>query len=212
MAILKKGSYEVTKVSSFNLSSINLATEEKVEGMKFDRQEYLALVEEAKKEGYDEGKKEGFSEGYNEGMAKFENEKDTLYESLENDKSAASDFLLAKGLEYIDFVKIDVLSLISSSINKLFLDSVSNESIMNAYLSNLLTMLETKYKDFTISANAKTIDTIKTLVDEVTFGIELDNSLADYDVSIKSLNENAEYYLKDEFEKINNLFLGKGGI
>ena len=45
-----------------------MVTEENTESLRFNKEEYLELIEEAKKEGYENGFQTGLKEGYSEGV------------------------------------------------------------------------------------------------------------------------------------------------
>lgn len=211
MAILKNGTYAGTSISNINLSAIDLTKEEKVESVKFNKDEYMQLLEEAKKTGYEEGLssgyEEGFNQGYNQGVSKFEEEKESLYASLESDKHNLSDFLNEQSLLYINKFKQDITSLLVNSLDRLFLNAITKSEIMDVYISNLINLLISNYKHFSIIANDSTISTVNRLFANSNFECSTDNTLKDYDFIIITKTESVEYFLEDEFNKIKELFV-----
>lgn len=206
MGILKNGSYTRTSVSAIDFSNINLATEEHTESLKFDKEEYLALMEDAKKEGYEAGFKSGSEDGYNSGLKEFEEQKTSLYSLLELDKENVIEFLNNESLNYINNFQKDIGELIVSSINKVFLNSISNEDIMKVYLTNLIKTLKLRESNFTITANNKTIELCADVIESNDIKYHINNVFDDYDLSVKTDRETIEYFLKDEFKKIQDLF------
>ena len=206
MAILKHGSYDSKSISNVNLAAIDLINEEKADSIKFNKEEYLQILEDAKKEGYDEGLSKGYEEGYNQGVLKFEEDKESLYAGLESDKNNLENFLNEQSLMYINKFKKDISDLLVSALDKLFLKALKKEDIMDAYISNLINLLLSNYKDFSIKANNITIEVIDKLFENKTFEYEVDNTLSDYDFVIVTKTESIEYFLKDEFNKIKELF------
>ena len=167
MAILKHGTYEGKSISNINLSTIDLTKEEKIESVKFNKDEYIELLEEAKKVGYEEGLsngyQEGYNQGYNEGMSKFEEDKEALYAGLERDKNNLSDFLNEQSLLYINKFKTDISSLLVNSLDRLFLNTLDKSEVMDVYISNLINLVTSHYKTFSIIANDNTINTLNRL-------------------------------------------------
>lgn len=206
MGILKKGSYTEVSVSAIDFSNINLATEENAESLKFDREEYLSLMEDAKKEGYEAGFKSGLEDGYNSGLKEFEEQKESLYNSLKKDKENVIEFLNHESLNYINTFQKDIGELIVSSINKVFLNCINDEVIMKSYLTNLIKTLKLRQSDFTIIANSKTIELCSDIIEDNDIKYEINNVFENYDLSVKTDRETVEYFLKDEFKKIQNLF------
>ena len=205
MAILKKGSYTGNSVSNFDYSKIDLMADDNTDNIKFDKNEYIALLEDAKKEGYDAGLKNGYEDGYNQGMAKFEEIKAELNNSLENDKSNLVSFLQLNSAEYINLFQSEIKSLILNSINKIFLNTLKEEETMKVYLSELTTMLLATVKEFSLTLNAFTLELIKTQLEEKNILYTIDESIDNYNLLV-SAGEHREYYLKDEFNKIAELF------
>lgn len=206
MAILKHGTYDSKLISNVNLAAIDLINEEKADSIKFNKEEYLQILEDAKKEGYDDGLSKGYEEGYNQGVLKFEEDKESLYAGLESDKNNLENFLNEQSLMYINKFKKDISDLLVSALDKLFLKALKKEDIMDAYISNLINLLLSNYKDFSIKANNITIEVIDKLFENKTFEYEVDNTLSDYDFVIVTKTESIEYFLKDEFNKIKELF------
>lgn len=210
MAILKHGTYEGNSISNINLSTIDLTKEEKIESVKFNKDEYIQLLEEAKKTGYEEGVsngyQDGYTQGYNQGMSKFEEDKHSLYAGLESDKNNLSDFLNEQSLLYINKFKKDISSLLVNSLDRLFLNAIEKSEIMDVYISNLINLLLSHYKNFSIIANDSTIEHLNRLFDNMNFECSTDNTLNDYDFIIITKTESVEYFLADEFNKIKELF------
>ena len=210
MAILKHGTYEGKSISNINLSTIDLTKEEKIESVKFNKDEYIELLEEAKKVGYEEGLsngyQEGYNQGYNEGMSKFEEDKEALYAGLERDKNNLSDFLNEQSLLYINKFKTDISSLLVNSLDRLFLNTLDKSEVMDVYIANLINLVTSHYKTFSIIANDNTINTLNRLFENRSFECNTDNTLHDYDFIITTNSESLEYFLEDEFNKIKELF------
>ena len=190
MAIIKKGSYGVSSISGFDYLNLNLATEENTETLKFDKDEYLELIEEAKKEGYENGFQAGLKDGYSEGVSKFEQEKESLYLALENDKNALASYLNEESINYVNTFKNDIFKVISDSINKLFLGCVNNEILMTSYLEVLIKHLIDSEKTFSLSCNSFTNDKIEKIITGAYIDVQLDETLANYDVSVFTAKEN----------------------
>lgn len=206
MGILKKGSYGGAPVSNFNYAPVNLISEDKTETIKFNREEYLALIEEAKKEGYEQGLQNGYTDGYSQGVSKFEEEKADLYASLESDKDAVKTFLENESVKYINSFQTDMQQLILNSINKLFLNCIENDYMMQIYLNELITYLINSLKDFSVSANTLTISKISQTLNDNSIEYTVDDSLENYNIVVSNDNEHQEYFLVEEFEKIKELF------
>lgn len=210
MAILKHGTYEGKSISNINLSAIDLTQEEKIESVKFNKDEYVELLEEAKKEGYEEGLsngyQDGYNKGYNQGLLKFEEDKESLYAGLESDKNNLSDFLNEQSLLYINKFKTDISALLLNSLDRLFLNALDKSEVMDVYVSNLINLLIANYKNFSITANDNTINILDRLFENRSFECSTDNTLNDYDFIILTKTESVEYFLEDEFNKIKELF------
>lgn len=206
MAILKYGTYEGKSISNINLSTIDLTKEDKTDSIKFNKEEYIQLLEDAKKEGYEEGLSKGYEEGYNQGVLKFEEDKESLYAGLEKDKNNLTDFLNEQSLIYLNNFKKDISELLVNSLERLFLNALNSNEVMDVYILNLINLLTSNYKEFSIKANDRTIKTLDRLFENKSFECEIDNTLSDYDFLIITKTESLEYFLKDEFNKIKELF------
>lgn len=206
MAILKHGTYDSKLISNVNLSAIDLTNEEKTDSIKFNKEEYLQILEDAKKEGYEEGLSKGYEDGYNQGVLKFEDDKDSLYAGLESDKNNLESFLNEQSLIYINKFKKDISDLLVSALDKLFFNAIEKEEVMDVYITNLINLLLSNYKEFSIKANDSTIKIIDKLFENKTFQCDIDNTLSDYDLLIITQTESLEYFLNDEFNKIKELF------
>lgn len=206
MSILKKGSYEEVSVSSFDFSTINLAVEDNTESLKFDKEEYLSLMEDAKTQGYEDGFKSGSEDGFKSGSEEFEKQKESLYNSLNQDKENIIEFLNNESINYINAFQRDIGDLITSSINKIFLNCISSDDIMKVYLTNLIKMVRLKQSNFIVISNSKTLELCSDIITSNNITYEINNAFEDYDLSIKTDRETTEYFLKDEFEKIQDLF------
>ena len=211
MAILKKGSYNGTPISNLTYSNIDLKTNEKAESLKFDKEEYLAILEEARKEGYNQGLSEGYNDGYNDGYKKgalkLEEEKNELYTTLERDKEALKVYLKEESVNYINSFQSEMEDLIKNSINKIFLNCVSNEDILNAYLRELICYLLKSFKEFSIKTNEYTNSKIVKTLESEKIEYSIDNTLKNYSVVVDTKSEYQEYFLEEEFVKIKKLFV-----
>lgn len=206
MAILKKGYYEGDCISKIDIKTLNLALEENTDTINFDKEEYLEILENAKKEGYEEGLSKGYNKGYNQGLDAFEQDKENLYAMLDEDKHNLATFLNQQSLSYINNFKNNLNNLLVDCLDKLFLKALNNEDVMSVYISNLLMFLSSNYKEFTIKANEFTIEFIEKNITIDMPSYEVDCALDNYDFTIITQNEHLEYFLNDEFEKIKELF------
>lgn len=206
MGILKKGSYDTMPISNFDYSNVNLSKKENTESLKFSQEEYDAIMEEAKSLGYKDGLEKGYTEGYNQGAEKFEEEKQELYVLIESDKENLKSFLESESFNYINKFQSDIQSLIVNSINKVFLNTLKNEDILNVYIENLVSYFNETFEEYMITVNEKTLPVVANIVDKNKGSYKIDNILDDYDVLVFANNEYKEYFLQDEFNKIKELF------
>lgn len=206
MTILKKGSYNGAPICNLDYSTMDLSTEDKTDNIKFSKEEYLSLIEEAKKEGYNQGLQNGYDDGYTQGVSKFEEEKESLYKSLESDTLNVKNFLRNESILYVNKFQQDMQKLIANSINKIFFNCIDNDTVLVAYLNELLTYLINSIKEFSIQANTFTINKISGLLDTHNISYTFDDSLSNYNIVVVNENENIEYFLEDEFKKIQELF------
>lgn len=206
MAIIKNK--EINKVNIMNevVPLLDLQQEENLENIKFNKEEYLSLLEEGRQKGYEEGLVIGKKEGYENGVKLLNEETQKAKELLEEDISKVKVFLEKESIQYIDTFKQDIYSLISKTINKVFFEAIDNELIMKAYLQNLLKHLSEKYKSVKIICNSKTFEILQeySFNEEIQFSI--DNILDNFDIKVISDSENIEFYLKDEFDRMSDLF------
>ncbi|MGU8988166.1 hypothetical protein ACV3V0_10660 [Clostridium perfringens] len=206
MSILKRGSYnnDAIKKVSFTNMQLELESQQSVDSLKFDKEEYENILNSAKEDGFKNGYEDGFGKGFLEGKTKFEEEKRQLYENLEHDRNALCDFLESESVLYVNNVNSEIKNLITSSISKIFFDAVSNDDIMIVYSSELLDYLSKKYKLFSVVVNNNTFLKLKTLLKDISY--DIDDSLDDFDFIIKSKSQTEEFFLNDKFEKIKSLF------
>lgn len=206
MSILKRGSYnnDAIKKVSFTNMHLELESQQSVDSLKFDKEEYENILNSAKEDGFKNGYEDGFGKGFLEGKTKFEEEKRQLYENLEHDRNALCDFLESESVLYVNNVNSEIKNLITSSISKIFFDAVSNDDIMIVYSSELLDYLSKKYKLFSVVVNNNTFLKLKTLLKDISY--DIDDSLDDFDFIIKSKSQTEEFFLNDKFEKIKSLF------
>lgn len=206
MAIIKNK--EINKVNIMNevVPLLDLQQEENLENIKFNKEEYLSLLEEGRQKGYEEGLVIGKKEGYENGVKLLNEETQKAKELLEEDISKVKVFLDKESIQYIDTFKQDIYSLISKTINKVFFEAIDNELIMKAYLQNLLKHLSEKYKSVKIICNSKTFEILQeySFNEEIQFSV--DNILDNFDIKVISDSENIEFYLKDEFDRMSDLF------
>ena len=206
MAIIKNK--EINKVNIMNevVPLLDLQQEENLENIKFNKEEYLSLLEEGRQKGYEEGLVIGKKEGYENGVKLLNEETQKAKELLEEDISKIKVFLEKESIQYIDTFKQDIYSLISKTINKVFFEAIDNELIMKAYLQNLLKHLSEKYKSVKIICNSKTFEFLQeySFNEEIQFSV--DNILDNFDIKVISESENIEFYLKDEFDRMSDLF------
>lgn len=206
MAIIKNK--EINKVNIMNevVPLLDLQQEENLENIKFNKEEYLSLLEEGRQKGYEEGLVIGKKEGYENGVKLLNEETQKAKELLEEDISKVKVFLEKESIQYIDTFKQDIYSLISKTINKVFFEAIDNELIMKAYLQNLLKHLSEKYKSVKIICNSKTFEILQeySFNEEIQFSV--DNILDNFDIKVISESENIEFYLKDEFDRMSDLF------
>ena len=206
MAIIKNK--EINKVNIINevVPLLDLQQEENLENIKFNKEEYLSLLEEGRQKGYEEGLVIGKKEGYENGVKLLNEETQKAKELLEEDISKVKVFLDKESIQYIDTFKQDIYSLISKTINKVFFEAIDNELIMKAYLQNLLKHLSEKYKSVKIICNSKTFEILQeySFNEEIQFSV--DNILDNFDIKVISDSENIEFYLKDEFDRMSDLF------
>lgn len=206
MAIIKNK--EINKVNIMNevVPLLDLQQEENLENIKFNKEEYLSLLEEGRQKGYEEGLVIGKKEGYENGVKLLNEETQKAKELLEEDISKVKVFLEKESIQYIDTFKQDIYSLISKTINKVFFEAIDNELIMKAYLQNLLKHLSEKYKSVKIICNSKTFEILQeySFNEEIQFSV--DNILDNFDIKVISDSENIEFYLKDEFDRMSDLF------
>lgn len=206
MAIIKNK--EINKVNIMNevVPLLDLQQEENLENIKFNKEEYLSLLEEGRQKGYEEGLVIGKKEGYENGVKLLNKETQKAKELLEEDISKVKVFLEKESIQYIDTFKQDIYSLISKTINKVFFEAIDNELIMKAYLQNLLKHLSEKYKSVKIICNSKTFEILQeySFNEEIQFSV--DNTLDNFDIKVISDSENIEFYLKDEFDRMSDLF------
>lgn len=206
MGILKKGSYNEMPISSFTYSNVNLTNNDNTENIKFDKEEYLAVMEEAREQGYKEGLEKGYNDGYKQGTEKFEEEKQELYVLLESDKENLQSFLETESFNYINKFQKNMQSLILDSINKIFLNAIGNDEILKVYIENLISYFNETFEEYSIVINEKTLPNILNIIDNNKGSYKIDNLLNDYDVLVFANNEYKEYFLQDEFNKIKELF------
>lgn len=213
MGILKKGSYGTTPVSSLTYSNVDLSKKDNTENLKFSKEEYLALMEEAKEIGYKEGLEKGYTDGYKQGVDKFEEEKGELYalldadkEKMELDKENLKSFLEIESFNYINKFQSSIQNLIFDSINKVFFNTLEKEDVLKAYVEKLVIYLNESFEEYSITVNEKTLSTIVGVIDENKGSYKIDNILKDFDILVFANNEYKEYFLKDEFNKIKELF------
>lgn len=204
MGIFKKGYYNTSAIAPLKIDDINLKEDADLEKVSFNKEEYLSILEKAKKEGFEEGKKEGFDFGYNESQKIIKQEKEQLKESLNQDMENISKHLEKLGIEYLSSLNSDIISIINNSINKIFFNAIDSDIVMRNYLSNLIDNLNSKYKEYTISCNQHTSKIIATICD--TISVKENNSLDNFDIIVNSPIESAEFFLKDEIAKLNSLF------
>ena len=206
MSILKRGFYnnDAIKKVSFTNMQLELESQQSVDSLKFDKEEYENILNSAKEDGFKTGYEDGFEKGFLEGKTKFEEEKSQLYENLEHDRNALGDFLESESVLYINKVNSEIKNLITLSISKIFFDAVSNDDVMIAYSSELLKYLSKKYKLFSVVINNNTFLKLKTLLKDISY--DIDDSLDDFDFIIKSKSQTEEFFLNDKFEKIKSLF------
>ena len=206
MSILKRGFYnnDAIKKVSFTNMQLELESQQSVDSLKFDKEEYENILNSAKEDGFKNGYEDGFGKGFLEGKTKFEEEKRQLYENLEHDRNALCDFLESESVLYVNNVNSEIKNLITSSISKIFFDAVSNDDIMIVYSSELLDYLSKKYKLFSVVVNNNTFLKLKTLLKDISY--DIDDSLDDFDFIIKSKSQTEEFFLNDKFEKIKSLF------
>lgn len=206
MAIIKNK--EINKVNIMNevVPLLDLQQEENLENIKFNKEEYLSLLEEGRQKGYEEGLVIGKKEGYENGVKLLNEETQKAKELLDEDISKVKMFLEKESIQYIDTFKQDIYSLISKTINKVFFEAIDNELIMKAYLQNLLKHLSEKYKSVKIICNSKTFEFLQeySFNEEIQFSV--DNILDNFDIKVISESENIEFYLKDEFDRMSDLF------
>lgn len=206
MAIIKNKEINKANIMNEVVPLLDLQQEENLENIKFNKEEYLSLLEEGRQKGYEEGLVIGKKEGYENGVKLLNEETQKAKELLEEDISKVKVFLEKESIQYIDTFKQDIYSLISKTINKVFFEAIDNELIMKAYLQNLLKHLSEKYKSVKIICNSKTFKILQeySFNEEIQFSI--DNILDNFDIKVISDSENIEFYLKDEFDRMSDLF------
>lgn len=206
MAIIKNKEINKANIMNEVVPLLDLQQEENLENIKFNKEEYLSLLEEGRQKGYEEGLVIGKKEGYENGVKLLNEETQKAKELLEEDISKVKVFLEKESIQYIDTFKQDIYSLISKTINKVFFEAIDNELIMKAYLQNLLKHLSEKYKSVKIICNSKTFEILQeySFNEEIQFSI--DNILDNFDIKVISDSENIEFYLKDEFDRMSDLF------
>lgn len=206
MAILKNGSYAAENISKIDLNNVNLNQDDNLDMVKFDKNEYLNILEKAKSDGYADGLAKGYNDGYAKSLETFEEDKIGLQLSLERDKEALSDYLNAQSLLYINTFKDELKGLLLSSLDKLFLKALNSEEIMSIYICNLVDYISKNYKNFIFKANDFTINHIEQNLKNINIDIEIDNSLSNFDFLIDVQDEFIEFFFQDEFDKIKKLF------
>ena len=206
MAIIKNKQVNKANIMNEIVPVLDLQQEENLENIKFNKEEYLSLLEEGRQQGYEEGLIIGKKEGYENGIKLLNEETQKIKELLEKDVSNVKVFLEKESIQYIDTFKGDIYSLINKTINKVFFDAIDNELIMKSYLNNLLKHLSEKYKSVKVICNSKTFEILQehNFNEEIKFSI--DNLLSDFDIKVISDSENIEFYNKDEFERVKGLF------
>lgn len=206
MAIIKNKQVNKANIMNEIVPVLDLQQEENLENIKFNKEEYLSLLEEGRQQGYEEGLIIGKKEGYENGIKLLNEETQKIKELLEKDVSNVKVFLEKESIQYIDTFKGDIYSLINKTINKVFFDVIDNELIMKSYLNNLLKHLSEKYKSVKVICNSKTFEILQehNFNEEIKFSI--DNLLSDFDIKVISDSENIEFYLKDEFDRVKDLF------
>lgn len=206
MAIIKNKQVNKANIMNEIVPVLDLQQEENLENIKFNKEEYLSLLEEGRQQGYKEGLIIGKKEGYENGIKLLNEETQKIKELLEKDVSNVKVFLEKESIQYIDTFKGDIYSLINKTINKVFFDVIDNELIMKSYLNNLLKHLSEKYKSVKVICNSKTFEILQehNFNEEIKFSI--DNLLSDFDIKVISDSENIEFYLKDEFDRVKDLF------
>lgn len=209
MAIIKQKNLNSSEIVAENIPIINidLENEENLETFKFNKEEYLKLLDEAKKQGHALGYEDGIKEGYEQGLHSLKEETTAIKNKLEEDLENVKFTLQYESIKYIDTFKGDIYSLIKNTINKIFFNSISDTDIMNVYLKNLAEHIVKKYSNVKIFANEKTLNVMKDTIDSDDVIFSLNKNMEDYDVKILSESENVEFYLKDEIEKIKELFM-----
>lgn len=209
MAIIKNKNLNSSEVVAENVPIINvdLEDEENLETFKFNKEEYIKLLDEAKEQGHALGYEDGIKEGYEQGLHSLKEETTAIKNKLEEDIENAKSLLQYESVKYIDAFKGDIYSLIKNTINKIFFNSISDTDIMNVYLKNLSEHIIKKYSNVKIFANEKTLNLMKCNIDSEDVTFSLNKNMEDYDVKILSESENVEFYLKDEIDKIKELFV-----
>lgn len=207
MGVMKKGVYDESNVHGLSFHVVEIDSDSKTENLDgFDKESYISAVEEAKDVGYKEGYIEGYNSGYAEGKSIFEEERKDLYNKIELDKQNFKSLLERESIEYISNFNKSISSLLSKSMNKLFLNAVSNDFIMINYFKNLVEELLDKYESFTIYINSKTVDLFTDVITQNEINVCIDNKLQDLDIVVKSSIETLEFFINDEFGKIMDLF------
>lgn len=206
MGILKKGSYNEVSISNFSYSNVNLSKKENTDNLKISQEEYDSILNEAKELGYKEGIEKGYNEGYTQGVEKFEEEKQGLYAQIESDKDNLKSFLESESAAYINNFKINIQNLVVDSINKIFLNALNNEDILNIYIKNLISLFNESFENYIVSVNEKTLHVITSTIDKNKGSYKIDNLLNDYDILVFTSDEYKEYFLYEEFNKIKELF------
>lgn len=213
MGILKKGSYGETPISNLSYSNVDLSKKDNTENLKFSKEEYLALMEEAKELGYKEGLEKGYNDGYKQGVDKFEEDKENLYavldsdrEKMELDKENLKTFLKLESFNYINKFQEDIQKLIFNTVNKVFFNTLNKEDVLEVYLKNLIAYFNESFEEYSVTVNEKTLSVVLNNIDKNKGSYKIDNLLNDYDVLVFANNEYIEYFLKDEFEKLKELF------
>lgn len=207
MAIIKKSTIDSQEIKKDFSPVIDVENEEGMERMSFNKEEYLSVLENARKEGYQAGFNEGKNDGYSEGIALIEKERKDFENAISKEKENLNTYLKQESIKYIDTFKSDIYSLVYNSINKIFFNAISDNEMMTTYMHNLLSHLCEKYKGFEIFCNEYTSNLIEILnFPEDSFTKIVDESYKNFDIKIVSDSENIEFLLKDELLKLEELF------
>ena len=207
MAILKANKYEEKTIHKFDFITVEQDNPIKTtKDLSCTSEDYKKSLEEAKTSGYQKGKEEGFKAGYEEGSKLLEEEKIQHQQKLNEDKEAFKRYLQIESVDYINNFRKQMLEMIVTAMDKIFHMTIDDEKLMSIYLSEMISSAHNIDNSIKISCNERTNNVVKDKCNELSIEIIIDNMLEDYDIKIINAKETTEYFLREEYSMLKELF------